>query len=180
MAVTSKDLENELPETGFIDEKTVAQWGILFVRLLVAFLLLFTLFGSFVPFAGGWEALRAAWARQAWGQLGWSALFAFLFQLVLTMGQWGCKALMMRWYGERQAWLERERHEEADYAYQQLIIWTVLYGVLLLVSSTPSAYTYTVWVAPLTGDLMLVSAIPIFIGCVIGDMIPEWVGVRRG
>lgn len=186
MAVKSRDLGTDADplETGFVDEAAVARWGVWFVRALALGLVVYTTFGSFVPFAGGWTALREAWGQGWWEYLtsqrfGVALAVAVVFQGLLMWGQWGTKTQLV-WWWRRWRWAVRTgRHAAAEYALQRVLGWLLLYGVLLVVSSGPSTYTYTTWVRPLIESFLMWGAILIFLISVVGDMIPEWVLVFR-
>jgi hypothetical protein len=57
--------------------------------------------------------------------------------------------------------------------------WGILYAVLLAISSGPSAYTYATWAWSLIKGYSIWGGVVIFFVSVVGDMIPEWVLVRK-
>lgn len=155
--------------TGVLDDESLAQSWPLLIRLLSFALLLMTLFGSLVPILGGWAVVKTliVWplvlTPAHWVRIG----VAIIFQILVSWGQYAAKSAAL------QAWAERDVPSAAGR-------W-LFYLLALLVSATPSAYTYGTWV-----QLALAQLGPLWLGwtliaggCMIIDIIPEWVLIRK-
>jgi len=185
MPMTSRDVGTRVDplETGVLDEAVVARLGVWFVRGLVLALIIYTAFGSFVPLAGGWAALGRAWAAGNYLEsvaFRWALGYTLIIQGTLTVGQWGAKTQLVWWWRRWRYYRSKDdREDEEAYALQRVFGWGLLYALLLVASSAPSTYTYTVWAWPLIKDVAIVAGIGIFLASMVGDMIPEWTLVRR-
>lgn len=175
-------------ETGVVDEQVMALAGVWFVRAMAVVLVVYTTFGTFVPAAGGWAALQAAWVQHDWGYFrtprgATAAGLTLIAQILLMWGQWSGKTNLVIWWRRVRYCWKIGRFDGVMYAGQYLAGWALLYVLLLLVSSVPSTYTYATWTEPLWTAVAehwgrwIVAGI--FTLSVIGDMIPEIVLVRR-
>jgi hypothetical protein len=150
MTVRNEPLVNGKPSTprrpspAMVPRGCVVNAALVMLRLIAVVLVLASTFGNYVQFVGGWESY---WPPQ-WIVL----LYAFIYQVVCSLFQWGFKA--MRWW--------------------------VPYVIALLASAIPSFLTYNALFGPYLA--LQVGIIPALLGIGIavigGDALPEWVLVE--
>lgn len=132
------------PSPALVPRGCVITAALVLLQVIAIALMLMSTFGNYVTFAGGWKTF---WPPQ-WVVM----LYAFLFQVVCSLMQWGFKA--MRWW--------------------------VPYTLALIASAIPSYLTYNVVIGPYlalqVGAQLATVVVIIFV--VAGDMLPEWVLVK--
>lgn len=174
MAVQSHDPNDvrrrQLPpnETGMFEAMQLAGGAVWIVRLLGLVLWLASLFGTYVPLAGGWEGVTA----KPWPPAPAAFGIALALQVCFSWAQWTFKARALAW------WRSRDRWE--GYAVQASVSWWLAYTGALLISAGFSAYTYGLWAQPALEAMGPVWAglIVVGIAAIVADMLPEWIYVR--
>jgi hypothetical protein len=155
-------------ETGLVEAHQIADGAIWIVWILGAGLWAATLFGTYVPYAGGWPAFIKA----PWPPIPAAAWLALGTQIALSWAQWTFKARAMLWW--------RQRKDFGFVAVQASLGWWASYALVLLISAGFSAYTYSQWAAPVLKGIEAPWAglLIVGIGAIVVDMLPEWIFIR--
>jgi hypothetical protein len=156
-------------DTGMVEAETVARGAIPLVRLTALLLWFSSLFGTYVPFVGGWAAFTA----QPWPPSLLALGGAALLQAAFTWAQWSFKARAVLW------WRAQQRY--GGIAARASAGWWLAYAIALVISAGFSTVTYGQWLTPALAALggpWWAGWIVVGIAAILADMLPEWVIMR--
>lgn len=143
--------------TAVVEPDSAVRVMVIVLRVAAVLLLVFSTFGNYVTFAGGWDALGWNWRDlgASFAAINWPMVVAaIVFQIIFAALQWGAKAAA------------------ADEP-----LWWWAYAFALIASAVPSFLTYNSWAGPFLAFHIggLFAGVLIFIASAGGDALPEWV-----